>query len=146
MTSTTGAGGFDQAEPASYLKPFVTGPAEESQEHWLLRVVDWEGVKRAAARCKKADTFNASWASFVAGLAFTAVIALVSAFLSATDSAPQTGAKAFFGAVSLLGVMATVAIWQMEKRNRANRVDFLDALNEEIEAAQRAMKKVPASE
>jgi hypothetical protein len=50
-----------------------------------------------------------------------------------------------FGLITVFSLLCGFIVWRIEDASRKNRKDFLDALNEELAAAERYMRKVAGS-
>ena len=125
--------------PQNYVAP----QALEAGELWWIRRMDWEAIRRAVSRCNAGDTFNASWTSFLGGLAAASLVAFVTLHVTlASDSNSHGTVQAIFGAGAIFAGLCTWLIYTVESRARKRRSDFLDALHEELDAAERYMKKI----
>ena len=79
----------------------------------------------------------------MAGLAVSSIVAFVTIhFTVATTRHPHTGVQAIFGVAAVFSVLCAGVIYEVERRLRKRRKDFLDALGEELDAAERYMRMI----
>ena len=102
--------------------------------------MDWEAIRRAVNRCKAGDSFTASWTSFLGGLFVTFLISLITIrYTVATHLNPYSSIQVFFGVSGFFSGLGAILMFATERRALANRSEFLAALHEELDAAERYM-------
>jgi hypothetical protein len=131
-----------QGDPLTLPQQFISPPPEQAGEIRMIRRSQWESLKRCVERIKPDSSPGASWTSFLAGIAVSGLISLITVrYTVATKAAPDTAAQAMLFWLTVFSALCTVLMWKMEGRERKNRIDHLDALKDEIEAIDGYMTK-----
>jgi len=120
----------------SPLEASLVQPAAGALQYRPINRMIWEALIRQVRRAKEADSFYASWASFLAGVTAASLIAFLTIWLTATTNKPNSIGQAIFAVLGVSFGVFTYVIWRIEKRARANRTSPLDALREDMEAVE----------
>jgi hypothetical protein len=131
-----------QDSPLTLPQQFVTPPPEEAGEIRMIRRSQWESLKRCVGRIRPYSSPGASWTSFLAGVAVSGLIGLITVrYTIATKAMPDSTAQAMLFWLTVFAAICTALMWKMEQRERKNRADHLDALKDEMNAIDSYMTK-----